>query len=77
MLKEHALFLSGAALYFEEGSRFFVHGGFGSGKLGVKNTPKEMFLWDRDLAFEADKLSEISPDFRFRGYDEILHRSYA
>ncbi len=71
MPREHVLFLSRAPLYFEEGARLFVHGGFDV-KRGVKDTPKDMFFWDRDLAFEAEKMSAILPDFRFRGYDEIF-----
>jgi len=70
MPKEHVLFLSRALLYFEEGDRLFVHGGFDP-KLGVKGTPKDMFLWDRDLAFQADKFRELK-GFRFGEYDEIF-----
>ena len=71
MPREHIMFLAKAALYFEEEGRLFVHAGFDA-KRGVAKTPQELFIWDRNLAMEADKLSKISPEFRFCDYDEIF-----
>lgn len=71
MPEAHIALLAGAPLYFEEGKRLFVHAGFDAER-GVKGTPWEVFIWDRTLAMEADKLHEVSPEFRIRGYDEIF-----
>lgn len=70
MAKEHIKFLSEAPLYFIEGRRVFLHGGFDP-TLGVENTDRYTLLWDRSLAMEADRMNAISPEFRFGGHDEI------
>lgn len=71
MPKEHIALLAKAPLYFEENKRLFVHAGFDI-KKGVKDTPKEMLYWDRDLISTAETLHDVSPEFRIRGYDEIF-----
>ncbi|MBF0122185.1 MAG: metallophosphoesterase [Candidatus Omnitrophica bacterium] len=68
---DHIFFFGKALFYFEEDRRLFVHAGFDT-KLGIAQTPQEMFIWDRCLAMEAIRLHEISPEFRFGGYDEIF-----
>ena len=70
MPAEHIEFFTRAALYYEEKGRLFVHAGFDP-KLGVEKTPREIFIWDRALANESDRLHKISPGHLFGGYDEV------
>ncbi|MBF0569841.1 MAG: metallophosphoesterase [Candidatus Omnitrophica bacterium] len=71
MAKEHVEFLSHARLWFEEGDRLFVHGGFLPGT-PLDKTPKDIFIWDRSLLEKAIAMNEESPFFRLGGYDEVF-----
>lgn len=71
MPKEHITLLAKAPLYFDDGRRLFVHGGFDV-ELGVEETPKEIFLWDRGLYDSAEQLHPTCPEWKFGDYDEIF-----
>ena len=65
------MFLAKSPLYFEDNGRLFVHGGFDIDR-GVKDTPHEVFLWDRGLYESALQLHNSSPEWQFGDYVEIF-----
>jgi serine/threonine protein phosphatase 1 len=71
MPQEHIRFLSEAKLYYLHNNLLFVHGGFDP-RRPLEETPKEVFIWDRDLLKEAQELHAKSPDHRFGHYEEIF-----
>jgi serine/threonine protein phosphatase 1 len=70
MPKEHIQFLSKALLWFVDKNRLFVHGGFDPDR-PVAETPKEIFLWDRNLIKKAQQLQLNDPGHKFGNYDEV------
>ena len=71
MPKEHIQFLSQASLWFVDKNRLFVHGGFDP-ECSLKETPKEIFIWDRILLEKAQELHLTNPDYKFGNYDEVF-----
>jgi serine/threonine protein phosphatase 1 len=71
MPKEHIRFLSQALLWFVDKNRLFVHGGFDP-ECSLKETSKEIFIWDRSLLKQAQERHLTNPDYKFGNYDEIF-----
>ncbi|MBF0479746.1 MAG: serine/threonine protein phosphatase [Candidatus Omnitrophica bacterium] len=69
--KEHMRLFAKAPLWYKDKNRLFVHGGFDSER-SVEETPNQMLLWDRTLLNQAQDLHNVSPDWKFGGYDEIF-----
>lgn len=71
MPKEHIQLLTKAQLWFLDKNRLFLHAGFDIDN-GLKKTPKETLLWDRELLHKAILLHRTCPEWKFGGYDEIF-----
>ncbi len=70
MPQEHIQFLTRASLWFMEGNRLFVHGGFNP-EYPLEETSKDTLLWDRTLIMKAKELNVSNPDWKIGYFDEI------
>jgi len=70
MPQEHIQFLTQAHLYFVDQNRLFVHAGFDPER-PLEETPKDIFLWDRNLIKGAQLLQAINPEHQFGIYKEV------
>jgi serine/threonine protein phosphatase 1 len=68
--KEHLKFFSEAPLYYVDNNKLFAHGGFDPAR-PLQETPKEVFLWDRNFLKLAQERNRTDPSYKFGNYDEI------
>jgi serine/threonine protein phosphatase 1 len=68
--ESHVQLLSGAHLFYILERKVFVHGGFDPAK-AIEDQDEQVFLWDRELVYNALRNYFGSTDINITGYDRV------
>ncbi len=69
--KSHLVLLRDAALFIELDNKLFVHGGLDPDQ-GIDQQDPELLLWDRDLLYNAVRVSKKDPEYRYGKWNDIF-----
>lgn len=71
MPESHLNILTNALYYYIDGANLFVHGGIIENRL-LAETPKNVFLWDRDMWERAYGISHYNNKYKIQDWDSIF-----
>jgi serine/threonine protein phosphatase 1 len=69
--KTHVDLLKSAPLYLEINNKLFVHGGIRPG-IALDKQDSEILMWDRDLLYDAVRISKANPKHKYGKWDDIF-----
>ncbi|MBN1416001.1 MAG: metallophosphoesterase [Bacteroidales bacterium] len=67
----HIQLLTHSLLYYKLDNRVFVHGGFDPTRK-LEEQEEQIFLWDRELVYNAMQQQKVSPGTHLTSFDEVF-----